>query len=121
MDSPLLAKLAALVQRRQQVERRQDKRLPAGERTVCLLRNGDDPPPAIGIHNLSLKGAGLLADREYPLGTVLPLLLVNGTHTFAVAVELKVVRTFRVVGGHWFVAGPFDRPLRHDELRPLMM
>jgi hypothetical protein len=121
MDSPLLAKLAALVQRRNPVERREVKRLPPGERTVCMVRNGGDHPPVVAIHNLSLKGAGLLTDRECPLGTVLSLLLVNGTHTFAVAVELKVVRTFRVGGGHWFVAGPFDRPLRHDELRPLMM
>jgi hypothetical protein len=121
MDSPLLAKIAALVQRRIQVERREVKRLAPGQRTLCLIRNGDEEPPVVAVHNLSTKGVGLLSEREYPPGTVLPLLIVNGSNTFAVAVELKVVRTFRVVSGRWFLGGPFIRPLRHDELRPLMM
>jgi hypothetical protein len=122
MDSPLIAKLTALAQRRLRVERREVKRLPPGQRTVCQIRGEGYPNPlAVSVQNLSVKGAGLLADREYPVGTVLPLLLINGSHTCAVALEMKVVRCFRVAGGHWFVAGPFVRPLTCEELIPFMM
>jgi hypothetical protein len=122
MDIPLLSKITALAQRRLKVNRREVKRLPPGQRTVCLIR-GEGPPtvPALTVQNLSVKGAGLLADREYPAGALLPILLVNGSHTCAVALELNVVRSFRVVGGHWFVAGPFARPLTCEELIPFMV
>jgi hypothetical protein len=122
MDFPLIAKITALAQRRLRVERREVKRLSPGQRTVCLIRGGDPSNPhPVSVHNLSVKGAGLIADREYPLGTVLPILLVNGSHTCAVALEMNVVRCFRLVSGHWFVAGPFTRPLNCEELIPFMM
>jgi hypothetical protein len=122
MDIPLLAKITALAQRRLKVERREVKRLPPGQRTACLIRNGTSAtPPAAAVQNLSVKGAGLLADREYAPGTLLPILLVNGSNTCAVALELNVVRCFRVVGGQWFVGGPFARPLTCEELIPFMM
>ncbi len=121
MDIPLLAKITALAQRRLKVERREVKRLSPSKRTVCLIRNGDATPPTLAVQNLSVKGAGLLADREYPAGTLLPILLVNGSNTCAVALELNVVRSFRIAGGHWVVAGPFARPLSCEELIPFMV
>ncbi len=122
MDIPFLAKITALAQRRLKVERRSVKRLPPGQRTVCLVRGeGHANAPSLAVQNLSVKGAGLLADREYSINTVLPILLVNGSHTCAVALELNVVRCFRVASGHWFVGGPFARPLSCEELIPFMM
>ncbi len=122
MELSLLAKITALVKRRLQVERRAAKRLAPGQRTVCLIRPKEDATPLTGlVQNLSVKGIGLLLDGEPPPGTVLRLLLVNGSHTFAVAVEMKVVRSCHIAGSQWFLAGPFVQPLRYEELVPFMM
>jgi hypothetical protein len=86
---------------------------------VCLL--GAELPRSAWVHNLSLRGAGILTDREYPAGTAVALLLVNSAHTFALSVEMDVVRCFRVVNGDYFVGGKFRRHLGHDELMPFMM
>jgi hypothetical protein len=122
MESSLLAKISALVKRRQKTERRAVKRHAPGQRTVCLIRTGDDAPPVTAaVHNLAAKGAGLLAGRDYPPGTILRILLVNGSHTCAVALEMKVARCNPTSGGQWFVGGPFVQPLRHEDLLPFMM
>ncbi len=122
MEIPFLAKITALAQRRLKTERREVKRLSPGQCTTCLIRNGSSTAPlTAAVQNLSVKGAGLLVDREYPSGTILPILIVNGSNTCAVALELNVVRSFRVAGGQWFVGGPFARPLTCEELVPFMM
>jgi hypothetical protein len=122
MDIPFLAKITALAQRRLKIERRAVKRLPPSQRTVCLVRGeGHSTASSLAVQNLSVKGAGLLADREFPVNSVLPILLVNGSHTCAVTLELNVVRCFRVASGHWFVGGPFAKPLTCEELIPFMM
>jgi hypothetical protein len=122
MELPILARIASLVRRRVKNSRRQVKRLPPAQPTLCVIRQHGQPEPANAtIQNLSSKGAGLLADREYRPGTVINLLLVNAAHTFALAVDLKVVRCFRTAGGDYFLGGPFTRSLRHDELAPFMV
>jgi hypothetical protein len=90
--------------------------------TPCHVRApGSEPRRAAWVHNLSLRGAGILTDQEYPPGTALGLLLVNSAHTFALNVEMDVVRCFRVVNGDFFVGGQFKRQLGHDELMPFML
>jgi hypothetical protein len=122
MELPLLARIATLVKRRARNNRRQVKRVAPSRPTICLIRqDGLAEAAQATIQNLSHKGAGLLADRELSPGTVVNLLLVNAGHTFALAVDLKVVRSFRAGDGHYFVGGPFTRSLRHEELAPLMV
>jgi hypothetical protein len=122
MIQPILTKLASLVGKRGRADRRAFRRLTPGHLTPCHVRPpGTETPRAAWVHNLSLRGAGLLTDQEYVPGTPLGLLLVNAGHTFALSVEMEVVRCFRVVNGDYFVGGQFKRELGHDELLPFMM
>ena len=123
MMPPMLAKLTRLVSsKRGRTDRRGFRRLPPGQLTPCQVRApGDETTRAAWVHNLSLRGAGILADREFQPGTRLVLLLVNAAHTFALTVDMDEVRCFRVVSGDYFVGGRFERQLRHDELMPFMI
>jgi hypothetical protein len=122
MTLPRLSKFTGLVGgKRVRVERRAFRRLTPGHLTPCQVRPAGGEPRAAWVHNLSLRGAGILTDREYPPGTRLGLLVVNAAHTFALSVQLDVVRCFRVVNGDYFVGGRFARQLGHDELLPFMV
>jgi hypothetical protein len=122
MMTPILAKLSGLVGKRGRMDRRTFRRLTPGHLTPCHVRAPDtEERRSAWVHNLSLCGAGILADREYSPGTRLGLLLVNAPHTFALKVEMDVVRCFRVVSGDYFVGGQFERQLGHDELMPFMV
>ncbi len=122
MMTPLLTKLTGFAGKRRRVERRAFRRLTPGRLTPCQVRPPGESSARAGLtHNLSLRGAGILTDREYAPGTRLGLLFVNAAHTFALALELEVVRCFRVVNGEYFIGGRFDRQLRHDELIPFLV
>jgi PilZ domain len=121
MMSPILTKLSGLVGKRGRADRRTFRRLTPGHLTPCHVRVPGNEQRSAWVHNLSLRGVGILADREFTPGTRLGLLLVNAAHTFALSVEMDVVRCFRVVNGDFFVGGQFDRQLGHDELMPFMM
>jgi hypothetical protein len=122
MTLPIRNKISVFVQRRLQVERRSQKRVVPVHRTLCLLRaSGEDQPATTVVQNLSLKGIGVLVDREHAPGTLLHALLVNASHTFAVKRELKVVRCFRVNGQQFFLAGPFEKLLSHEEMVPFII
>jgi hypothetical protein len=122
MMPPILAKLSSLVGKRGRAERRAFRRLSPGHLTPCHVQlPGTEPPRAAWVHNLSPLGAGILTDQEFSPGTQLRLLLVNAAHTFALQMEMDVVRCFRVVNGDFFVGGQFRRQLRHDELLPFML
>jgi hypothetical protein len=122
MMPPILSKLSSLVGKRGRVERRAFRRLTPGHLTPCHVRiPGTETPRSAWVHNLSLRGAGILTDQEHLLGARLGLLLVNSAHTFALSMEMEVVRCFRVVNGDYFVGGQFTRQLKHDELMPFMM
>jgi hypothetical protein len=117
-----LARMTALVQRRSRpAERREVKRLAPGQATPCTLTPPGGRPVGGWVHNLSVKGIGILADQEHPPGTVLCVLLVNASHVFALSVDVEVVRCFRLVKGEFFVGGQFHRALSPDELRPFML
>jgi hypothetical protein len=117
-----LARMSALVQRRSRPqERREVKRLAPGQVTPCTLAAPGGRPVAAWVHNLSIKGIGILAEQEHRPGTVLRVLLVNAAHVFALSVEVEVVRCFRLVTGEYFVGGQFRTALSPDELRPFML
>ncbi len=117
-----LARMTALVGRRSRpAERRECKRLAPGQVTPCTLTPPGGPPVAGWVHNLSVKGIGILADEEHRPGTLLRVLVVNASHVFALSVDVEVVRCFRLVTGEYFVGGQFRRALSPDELRPFML
>ncbi len=122
MDTSLVASLTSLMQRRVQVERRQAKRVPIGQRIVCLINLPEQSAPAGAIlQNLSVHGAALLLDREYPAGSCLQLVFINAASTCALRVGINVVRSGRAAEGPFFLGGTFDRTLRHEDLVPFMM
>jgi hypothetical protein len=122
MDSPILARIASLVQRRAKKERREVRRHAPGQPALCLVHNhGEAEPTPACVQNLSIKGTGILADRPYAVGTVLHVLLINASHTYAVATNLRVVRCLRLVSGQYLVGGPFTQALAYEEFVPLMI
>jgi hypothetical protein len=122
MGLSLRSKLSALVQRRLQIERRGGKRVAPAQRTLCRLsKPGESAQAASVVQNLSIKGVGLQTECSYQLGELLHVLLVNAAHTFSVSVELRVARCFHVTDNRYFVAGPFTRPLTHDEIVPFIL
>jgi hypothetical protein len=117
-----LARMTALVQRRARpAERRTAKRLAPSQVTPCNLTPPGGRPAGGWVHNLSVKGIGILADQEHRPGTLLRVLVVNAAHVYALSVEVEVVRCFRLVTGEYFIGGQFRRALSPDELRPFML
>jgi hypothetical protein len=117
-----IARISSLIDRRSRFDRRQVKRLTPTPQTLCQVWETEQSEPAEAtVQNLSAKGVGLVGSREYAPGSVLRVLLVNASHTFAVHAEIKVVRCFEASDGDYFVGGPFLRALAHDELVPFMM
>jgi PilZ domain len=122
MFPPILEKLSALVGRRSRAERRVTKRLFPGAMTPCEVQKvGESDRQAAWLHNLSVKGAGLMVDQEIAPGTLLRLLVVNAPHTFALAVELRVVRCSRIINGDYFVGGQFTHDVTHADLVPFIL
>lgn len=122
MTSALRNKLSVLVQRRSRLERRLSKRVVPIHRPLCQVCPTSQEESADGVvQDLSLKGVALLVEREFPLGTVLHVQLVNVSHTFSLALEMKVVRCSRNAANQFLVAGPFDRPLAHEEMVPFLL
>jgi hypothetical protein len=117
-----LSRMSAFVQRRSRPqERRAAKRLTPARVTPCTLTPPGGRPAGARVHDLSVKGIGILAEQEHRPGTVLRVLLVNAAHVFAVSVEVEVVRCFRMVSGDYFVGGRFRTALSPDELLPFML
>jgi hypothetical protein len=122
MKASLRSRLSVLVQRRIHVERRGGKRVEPIHRALCLLQTpGETSQVTAIVQNLSLKGIGVHVEREYTVGSILHVLLVNASHTFSVTQEVKVVRCFRAGSNQYFVAGPFARALRHEEVVPFVL
>jgi hypothetical protein len=120
---PLLAsKLSALLQRRKRLERRAAKRLFPAQLTPCLLRPSAETTPRNGwLHNLSVRGLGVLSDQPYDVGSRLQVQIVNASHTFSLTVDWTVVRCRRTISGAFLAGGQFDRVLSYEELLPFMM
>lgn len=122
MASSLRNQLSVLVQRRRQVERRRGKRLAPSHRTFAVLhKEGDGKKTTSLVHNLSLTGIAVHAECDYPLGTILHVLLVNASHIFSVAVDMKVVRCVRENNRSYLIAGPFECSLKYEEIVPFIL
>jgi PilZ domain len=121
MITRVVRKIAVTAAQRKQVERRQARRVAPGRLTPCLIRaTGEDENPG-WVHNLSVRGTGLLSAQPFAPGTTLTVLFINAAHTFAVSAEIQVVRCYRVVNGDHYLGGQFLKPLRYDELLPFMV
>jgi hypothetical protein len=122
MKSSLLHKLSSLVQRPRKVERRIGSRITPNSNTLALLRTGESQETTTGyVVDLSAQDAAFLAERDYPPGTILKVLLINSLHTFSLAVDVKVARSTRGSGRMYLIAGPFSQPLQHEQIVPLIV
>ena len=118
MNTRVIAKLAA---DRKRAERRRARRIAPGRLTPCIIRVAGDAEEFSGwVHNLSVRGAGLLCARPFAAGELLTVLFINAAHTFALSAEVRVIRGYRVVNGDHFIGGQFPQALRYDELLPFM-
>jgi hypothetical protein len=121
MKASLRKQLSFLVQRRINAERRRNKRVVPVRRTLCLLRcSAPDEQTTAIVQNFSRSGIAVQAEQNYEPGTLLHILLVNDAHTFSLAVDMNVVRSSRV-GDQYLIAGPFARPLLHEEMVPFIV
>ena len=112
-----------LASERRRAERRRARRVAPGQLTPCVIRPaGSDEEGLPGwVHNVSVRGAGLLSSRSFAPGDLLHVLFINAAHTFALSVEVRVVRGYRVVNGDYFLGAQFTQPLRYDELLPFIV
>jgi hypothetical protein len=118
----LVARLTGRVNKLPRDERRGSKRLVPMQITPCQLASTEAPPVGHAlIHDLSPRGAGILAESGFEPGAVVSLLLVNANHTYSVSVEYEVIRCTRSPAGTFFMGGRFRRPLEHDELVPFLV
>ena len=106
---------------RKREERRRARRVAPSRLTPCLIRpDGDDETVAGWVHNVSVRGAGLLSAQAFNANELLTVLFINAAHTFALSARVRVVRCYRAVNGDYFLGGQFLQPLRYDELLPFM-
>jgi hypothetical protein len=107
---------------RARADRRGARRQMPSQLTPCRITLPDDSCPVGGwLHNLSVKGAGLLLEKPCDAGTAVSILIVNAAHTYSLALEMRVVRCYRVSSGDHFVGGQFDRQLTFDQIVPFFM
>jgi|SRR6516165_6103625 len=104
------------------VERRGARRLIPGSLTPCLVRaSGEDGQSAAWVHNLSVSGVGILCGRAIAPGTMVRAVIINAAHTFAIAVEAVVVRTYPLYNGDHLLGCQFRETLRYDQIIPFLM
>ena len=117
--------LPALVQSERSqapIERRLGRRLVPGSLTACLIvADGESFRSAGWVHNISVSGIGLLADRGHLPGTIVQILLINASHTFAVAVEASVIRGHPICNGDHYLGCQFHEPLRFEQILPFLL
>ena len=119
MKTSLRKQLSIFVQRRTLIERRASKRIVPARRTLCLIQASGGEETTTLVHNVSCQGLAVQAEHAYAPGTLLHILLVNEAHTFALTMDVNVVRSIRM-GDHYVTAGSFVRPLSHEEVVPFV-
>jgi hypothetical protein len=103
-------------------ERRSARRLVPGSLTPCLLHiPGEVGPASAWVHNVSVCGVGILSNRFIAIGTTIRAVLINAAHTFAIAVEADVVRTYPIYNGDHLLGCQFREVLRYDQIVPLLL
>jgi hypothetical protein len=101
--------------------RRESRRMAPEHPAPCVLTLEGGDKVSARIHNLSLRGAGVLVDRAFPPGTEMHLLLINDGHTYALTLPFVVARCHPIRSGSFILGGRFARPLRLEELTPLLL
>lgn len=103
-------------------ERRAAKRMPSRAKNPCrVLRASAEGPWSATVRNVSAKGIGLIASREFPAGTVVALDLPLKKK----ANQRKMMRVTHVKpqpGGKWWtMGGVFINPLGKEELAEMQV
>jgi hypothetical protein len=114
--------MSALFLKQPRENRREVKRHFPGRLSPCLVQKpGEDGKVDASLFDISPKGIALITSKEYLIGALLKVLIVNGSHTFALSVEMTVVRCAHLLNGQYLIGGPFTRYLTHDEMMPFMV
>jgi len=106
---------------RARTNRRGARRQVPAQLTPCrIVLSGEAEPTPGWLQNLSVKGVGLLLRKPCPVGTIVPLLLINAAHTCGLRLELQVVRCQRLASGDHIVGGQFTQGRDFEELLPFL-
>jgi hypothetical protein len=69
------------------------------------------------LRDISMRGVGLLLDREVKLGTQLVVEVTSKIHPLPLRVRARVVRCEKHSSTTWVIGCKFDTPLCEEELR----
>jgi serine/threonine protein kinase len=72
------------------------------------------------IQDLSVKGAGLIVNRRFEIGTMVTLEFPTSGSASRRSVDMRVNRVHRAGRGLWFIGGSFTRPLDKKEVQSLL-
>jgi serine/threonine protein kinase len=108
-------------------ERRVAVRYPCSLGAHCNRNNSIHPAEAgeldcweATVHDLSVRGIGILVNRRFEQGTILTVDLNSPEHGFARSLEMRVTRVRRASQGWWFHGCVFAEKLSKEELRRLL-
>jgi hypothetical protein len=103
-------------------DKRSEERLPAGPNSACVFASPvlEDFGP-VKLHNISLRGVGLLMSHPLDQGMLLAIKLANNVQNFSKTVLFRVAHATPQPGGVYLVGGDFDTPLSYEEFRNLVM
>ena len=103
-------------------DRRAARRLLLPTQPPCLLQAPDaDAPVSARVHNLSVRGIGVLSRHSYPPGSELVVILINNAHTSSLRVRSQVVRTFRLHDGEHYLGCQFADDVKFEQLIPYLL
>jgi hypothetical protein len=100
------------------VDRRSAVRRQPTYGTVCHLQLTSGQPSAIAlVWNLSNTGVSLLSHQAVEPGRTILAKLQNGTGSFSVRRELRIVHSQELQTGDYMLGAQFDEPLQFEETR----
>jgi hypothetical protein len=107
---------------RLRVERRAATRIrpPLPMMVQARLPGGEIQPLGV-VHDISSTGLSLLARQPWNPGDQFHLLLTNAACTFALTIQMEIVRCHQLMNGEHYVAGRFDRALGPLEMQAFLL
>ena len=103
-------------------DKRAEERFPAGPNAACVFASPvlEDFGP-VKLHNISLKGIGILTSHPLEPGLLLAIKLANNTKNASKTILFRVAHATPQPGGVYLVGGDFDTPLTYEELCNFVM
>jgi PilZ domain-containing protein len=103
------------------VERRVAERFPCDLEPICHEQgSGRGEWVALGVHNISATGIGLVVPHQLRPGTVLVIRLTSSTRAVSRPLVVRVMHATAQGNGSWLTGAVFVRRLSPQGLRELL-